>query len=117
MHLKKHKNTVFSKKHIEKGHKKRYTNNRKVNPKKDFTSFDFFAPTSRGMSFYKGRELYKEAMLKGDKEMVKTVTQQLKRNQLDHKKIAQSAIQEIRKEAWKEAMQKVEKKKQKKRGK
>lgn len=91
--------------------------NSAVNPKKDFTSFDFFAPTSRGMSFYKGRELYKEAMLKGDKEMVKTVTQQLKRNQLDHKKIAQSAIQEIRKEAWKEAMQKVEKKKQKKRGK
>lgn len=83
--------------------------NSAVNPKKDFTMYDFLAPTSRGLTFYKGRELYIDAMKNGDKEEIKTITEQLKRNNLDPDEIAKAAAKQIRKDAYSNAMKKIDK--------
>lgn len=82
-----------------------------IDPKKDLNGYEFFAPTNRGMTFYKGRELYMNAIKSKDKAQIKHITEEISRNKLDSNKIFGSAIKEIRKEAYKKAMQKFEEKK------
>lgn len=82
--------------------------NSAVNPQKDFTFYDFLAPTSRGLTFYKGRELYMDAMKNGDKSEIKTITEQLRRNNLDPNEIAKAAAKQIRKDAYSNVMKKLD---------
>lgn len=82
-----------------------------IDPKKDLNPYEFFAPTNRGMSFYKGRELYMEAIRNKDKVKVSHITDELKRNKLNANDIFKSAVKELRKEAYKKAIQKIEAKK------
>ncbi|MEI7474685.1 MAG: hypothetical protein WCK67_07885 [bacterium] len=83
-----------------------------VDPKKDINPYEFFAPTNKGMNFYKGKELYIEAIKHKDKNEVIEITKQIVRNKMDPNKIFNQALKDIRKEAYKKAMQKVELQKQ-----
>lgn len=69
-----------------------------TNPNKDITGWDMFAPTTKGMTFYKGREAYMDAMRKGDKHAISEVTKDLKRNTINPNKVYQSAKSELTKE-------------------
>lgn len=82
-----------------------------TDPKKDLNAYEFFAPTNRGMTFYKGRERYMDAIKKKDKEEIKKITNDIKRNKLNPDDIFNSAVKEIRKEAYKNMMRRIEEKK------
>jgi hypothetical protein len=78
-----------------------------VEPSKEFSAYELFAPTSRGMTFTKGRNLYIEAIEHKDRAKVRVITRDLQMNNVDANKVLKSAMQEIRKQAYRKAMQKL----------
>lgn len=76
----------------------------------DFNAFKLFAPTSTGMSNFKGKEYIKEAIRKGDIDTIKLIDEQLKRNNIDSKKVTKDAISELRSETKNELKEKLQEK-------
>lgn len=76
----------------------------------DFNAFKLFAPTSTGMSNFKGNEYIKEAIRKGDIDTIKLIDEQLKRNNIDSKKVTKDAISELRSETKNELKEKLQEK-------
>lgn len=73
------------------------------NPNKDISVADFFAGTSKGMTFYKGQEYYQEAIKKGDKKEIQKISKDLVRNKVNPSDVFKFAIKELKKEARREA--------------
>lgn len=76
----------------------------------DFNAFKLFAPTSTGMSNFKGKEYIKEAIRKGDIDTIKLIDEQLKRNNIDSKKVTKEVISELKSEIKTELKEKLKEK-------
>ena len=79
-----------------------------LDPTKEFTITDLFAPSSKGVSFYTAKEQYKKAILQNDKEKINEVTKTLIRNNIDPESVIKISRAEITQEENKEIRKKIE---------
>lgn len=78
-----------------------------VNQSKDFSPLDFFAQTSKGTTFYKGKEQYLEALKHKDKKVIKEISKDLKRNKINASDTFSSAVKDYRKQQRSELFKQI----------
>ncbi len=69
-----------------------------INKGSDYSIYDTFASTGKGMTYFKGKKEYKKAIVDGDAERLEIITRDLIRNKIDPKKVFNAAKFEIARE-------------------